>query len=133
MNQLAFASVQEFSRAAAGSEMCLVAAAGIMRTMIAAIEQHREEIAELCRRFGVRRLELFGSAAAGTYDPTRSDYDFFFEFNSDPTRLADRFFGLAESLEALLGSKVDLVSREDVRNPYFLQVADRNRVTVYAA
>ena len=33
--------------------------------MPALIEQHRDEIAGLCRRFGMRRLEVFGSAARG--------------------------------------------------------------------
>ncbi|HJU20508.1 MAG TPA: hypothetical protein VJ770_28985 [Stellaceae bacterium] len=32
------------------------------------------EIAELCRRFGVRRLDLFGSAATGRFDPAQSDH-----------------------------------------------------------
>ena len=79
------------------------------------------------------KLELFRSAARDDFDETRSDVDFFFEFDSDPTRLADRFFGLKEELERLFGRSVDLVSSRDVRNPYFLRVANRHRVTLYAA
>ena len=30
---------------------------------------------ELCERYGVERLELFGSAARGKYDPAHSDLD----------------------------------------------------------
>ncbi len=97
------------------------------------VEQHRDEIAALCRKHGVRRLELFGSAARGDFDPANSDVDFFYEFDADPCRLADRFFGLMEDLERLLGRKVDLVSSQDARNPYFLQVTNRHRVTLYAA
>jgi len=104
-----------------------------MASMIPLLEQHREQIAGLCRKYGVSRLELFGSAARGDFDPAQSDIDFFFEFDSDPSRLADRFFGLSEDLERLLGRPVDLVSSRDVRNPYFLQVANRYRVTLYAA
>ncbi len=104
-----------------------------MTHMIKSLEQHRQEIAELCRRYGVRKLEIFGSAAAGDFNPVDSDIDFFYEFDADPTALADRFFGLAEDLEKLLGRKVDLVSSQDVRNPYFLQVANQHRVTLYAA
>jgi predicted nucleotidyltransferase len=100
--------------------------------MIPLFEQHRQEIAALCRRFGVRKLELFGSAARGDFG-TESDIDFFFEFDSDESGLADRFFGLSEELERLLGRTVDLVSGQDVRNPYFLQVANRDRITLYAA
>jgi len=34
-------------------------------TMIDLIDQHRSELAELCRQYHVRRLEVLGSAAAG--------------------------------------------------------------------
>lgn len=101
--------------------------------MIPLIEQHRDEIAALCRRYGVRKLEVFGSAARGDFDPAGSDVDFFYEFDADPTALADRFFGLMEDMEKLLGRKVDLISSQDASNPYFLQVANRHRVTLYAA
>ena len=101
--------------------------------MIELIEQHRGEIAELCRRYGIKRLEVFGSASSGEFDPATSDVDFFYEFNSDPTDLADRFFDLQRDLENLLGKKVDLVSSKDVRNPYFLEEANQHRQILYAA
>ena len=44
--------------------------------MLPFIEAQRAAIAELCRRFHVRRLDVFGSAARGTdFDPSRSDVD----------------------------------------------------------
>jgi uncharacterized protein len=102
--------------------------------MIDLIEQHRGEITELCRKYGVKRLDLFGSAASGTFDARSSDVDFFYEFERDDfSGIADRFFGLIEDLERVLGRKVDLVSAKDVTNPYFLQVANRHRITLYAA
>lgn len=104
-----------------------------MTPMIEALEQHRQEIAALCCKYGVQKLESFGSAVRGDFDPARSDVDFFYEFDGNPVGLADRFFGLLEDLELLLGRKVDLVSARDVRNPYFLQVANQHRVTLYAA
>lgn len=59
------------------------------------IEQHRAEIAELCRRYAVRRLEIFGSAARGTdFDPARSDADFLVDFEPGSGLPAlRRFFG----------------------------------------
>ena len=104
-----------------------------MTAMIPLVEQHREQIAALCRKYGVRKLELFGSAAGGDFDPAQSDIDFFFEFDSNQTELANRFFGLSEDLERLLGRRVELVSSKDARNPYFLQIANQNRITLYAA
>jgi hypothetical protein len=41
--------------------------------MIDEIKFHREELQALCRRLHVQRLDLFGSAARGDFDPERSD------------------------------------------------------------
>jgi predicted nucleotidyltransferase len=102
--------------------------------MLALIEEHRAEIEALCRKHGVKRLELFGSAARGDFKPGESDVDFFYEFEKEGWEgAADHFFGLMEDLSALLKHSVDLVSAKDVKNPYFLEVANRHRVTLYAA
>jgi len=102
--------------------------------MIPLIEQYRHQIADLCRLYGVKRLELFGSATGGDFDYTRSDVDFFYEFDLAITGdLADRFFAFKERLESLLQRKVDLVSALHAVNPYFLQEANRYRQTLYAA
>jgi predicted nucleotidyltransferase len=79
--------------------------------MIADISSHREELRELCHRFHVRRLDLFGSAARGDFVPARSDLDFLVKFDSRaPEALLLRtFFRFKESLEALFCRSVDLV------------------------
>ena len=102
--------------------------------MLKLIEQHRDEIAALCRQYGVLRLELFGSAARDDFDSQTSDLDFMVQFISDDWKgAADRWFGLQEGLEALLRRKIDLVSTKAAKNPYFLQVANRHKVQLYAA
>ena len=84
--------------------------------MHALIEQHREAIADICRRFGVRRLEVFGSAARATdFHPDTSDADFLVEFEPASGLVAlERYLDLAEDLEQLLGRPVDLVERQAV-------------------
>jgi predicted nucleotidyltransferase len=52
-------------------------------TMISLIEQHRPEVAALCSRFGVQTLDVFGSAADGAFDATRSDIDFLVAFSPE--------------------------------------------------
>lgn len=94
----------------------------------------RPAIAALCRQHGVRRLEIFGSAARGDFDPVTSDVDFLVEFEDRGWEgSSDRYFGLLFGLEDLLGRKVDLVERSAVRNPHFLPVAERHRELIYDA
>jgi uncharacterized protein len=81
--------------------------------MIADIATHREELAELCRRFHVRRLDVFGSAARGDFDPARSDLDFLVEFAAQEDELAG-FLDFKAALEALLARRVDLVDRKAI-------------------
>jgi predicted nucleotidyltransferase len=99
------------------------------------IAQRRAEIGELCRRYGVRRLDVFGSAARGTdFDPARSDADFLVEFEPDnDLPFLQRYFGLQGALSHLLGRSVDLVEPGAVRNPYVRASIDRARELVYGA
>jgi uncharacterized protein len=83
--------------------------------MQADIAEKRDALAAICRRYGVARLEIFGSAARGTrFDPERSDADFLVTFTpavrNDLAALSD----LKDALERLLGRSVDLVEREMV-------------------
>ena len=102
--------------------------------MIDLLEKNRQAIIQLCRECRVQRLDVFGSAARSDFDVTGSDIDFFYEFDpADNKGLADRFFALQQGLERLLGKAVDLVSFTDVKNPYFLRSAIRDRLELYAA
>jgi len=102
-----------------------------MQTDIAA---RRDQIATLCRRHHVQRLELFGSAARDTgFDPTRSDLDFLVEFDHESPPTLAGFFALREALADLLGRPVDLVAPTALRNPYLRADIERHREVVYAA
>ena len=50
--------------------------------MIDLVEEKRDALGALCRRFHVKRLEIFGSAVTGRFDPSRSDLDFLVDFSS---------------------------------------------------
>jgi predicted nucleotidyltransferase len=103
--------------------------------MHALIELHRDKIADICRRYGVTRLEVFGSAARGAdFDLTRSDADFLVEFGPGSALPAlRRFFGLAEALEQILGRHVDLVEPGAIRNPYIRASIDKAREVVFGS
>ena len=98
------------------------------------LEKHRPQLAEACRNFGVERLEVFGSAARGDDDPRKSDVDFIVRFRApDQAGYADRYLGLAERLEQLLGRPVDLLTERSLRNPFFVRAIRPDRDTVYDA
>lgn len=102
--------------------------------MIAAVAERSVELERLCSRFDVRRLALFGSAAAAGDDADCGDLDFLVEFQ--PSALddyANAYFGLLEALEELFGMPVDLVVPSAIRNPYFLESVERTRTALYEA
>lgn len=77
--------------------------------VLALLNQHGDEIR---RRFAVRQLSLFGSAAR---DELRddSDIDVLVEFEGPPT--FDGYLGLKDYLEALFGADVDLATEAMVK------------------
>ncbi len=82
--------------------------------MHATVEQKRIELQSLCRRFGVARLDVFGSAArAADFDAETSDVDFLVEFEPPDDGLV-RYLDFRDELQALFGRSVDLVDRKDV-------------------
>lgn len=98
------------------------------------IDDHRAALEDLCRRYRVRRLFLFGSASREDFDPDRSDVDLLVEFGALPAGgYADTYFGLREALEELFGRQIDLVASAAVRNPYIKADMDRTRTLLYAA
>ena len=103
--------------------------------MLPLIETRRSDIADICRRFHVSRLDVFGSAARGSdFDPARSDVDLLVTYESStPRPTLDEYFEFREQLEALFGRSVDLVMAGAVRNPYVRADIERSRELVYEA
>jgi predicted nucleotidyltransferase len=100
-----------------------------------AISSKRKEIAEICREYGVLRLEVFGSAArANDFDPAQSDADFLVAFDPD-SKISPlhEFFGLKSALSALIGRPVDLLEAGALRNPYVRRTIEQDREVLYAA
>ncbi len=102
--------------------------------MIPLVEKKQKNLIAVCRRFGVRKIELFGSAAGEDFDAETSDLDFLVTFDDPgPGRYADAYFGLLDALESLFQRRVDLVVASAVKNPYFLEEIAKTRTLLYAA
>jgi predicted nucleotidyltransferase len=71
------------------------------------IEMRRNDIADICRRFHVSRLDVFGSAARGSdFDPARSDVDLLVTYQSTiPRPTLEEYFEFREQLEALFSNR----------------------------
>jgi hypothetical protein len=82
----------------------------------------------------VARLEVFGSAASGRFDPSASDLDFLVEFLPDsPMGPFHQYFDFLAELRDLLGREVDLVEAGAIKNPYFIRSVNQSRELLYAA
>ena len=74
----------------------------------------RENLPELRRRFAVRSLKVFGSVAQDEATET-SDVDILVEFAPQARVGLFKFLELKTELEALLGTKVDLVTPDAIK------------------
>ncbi len=102
--------------------------------MINRVVESTDKLEELCRRYSVRRLDLFGSASKGRYRPEDSDLDFLVEFLPVPTNTyADVYFGFLEALEGHFGKPVDLVVASSIKNPYLRQSIEETKTPIYEA
>ena len=88
-------------------------------------------LAELCRRYSIRELSLFGSAVRGDMG-AGSDIDVMVEFDPGARIGLLKFESLSEDLEALVGRKVDLVTKRGLKPWIRPRVLKEARV-IYAA
>jgi predicted nucleotidyltransferase len=72
------------------------------------------QISEICRRYGVRELSLFGSGLGPNFSPA-SDIDLLVEFQPDAEMDLIRFSQLRYELQDILGRKVDLVPKKGLK------------------
>jgi len=91
----------------------------------------RENMREI-KKFGVKRIGVFGSTARGEQRED-SDVDIVVEFEEGKATL-ENFLGLANYLEKLLGRKVDLLTKEGVRSIRIARVREEiERSVVYVS
>ncbi len=89
------------------------------------------QISAACRHFRVKKLELFGSGTREDFG-NDSDVDFLVEFHDlEGPGIADRYFGLINSLTQTLQRPVDLVEVSSIRNPFFRKAVNAGRELVY--
>jgi len=95
------------------------------------IEKYIGIIGELCMKYKVKSLFVFGSVLTERFRP-ESDVDFLVDFNKE--EIADYFsnyFDFKYELEDLLKRDVDLVESQSLKNPYFIKNVNATKSLVY--
>ena len=113
-------------------EKILAAAKEIVRSgkgdKVYTIDEIRTKAVPIAKKYGVKRLSLFGSYARGEAD-AQSDLDFLYDDITCDVMFA--YFGFVQDLEDEFGCHVDAVSM-DIRDKKFLAEVQRDEVILYA-
>jgi uncharacterized protein len=91
-----------------------------------------ETIRAFCAKWNVGELALFGSVLRDDFSP-ESDVDVLVAFAPGTRRSLFDLVEMKDELSDLLGRKVDLVSREGLRNPFRRHQILTTRQILYAA
>jgi hypothetical protein len=102
--------------------------------MVAVLEDKRDAVAALCRKYGVLRLYVFGSALSEDFRPGESDVDMLVEFGPmDGHTKAHAYFDMLDELRGLFDADVDLVMAGAVKNRFIARDIERTKQLLYAA
>lgn len=103
--------------------------------MIPKIRNKKNRIIEICKKFRVTELYVFGSALLVDSHSEESDIDFAVIFDTAiPVEdMADHYFGLIEELERTLQNCIDLVTLVSIKNKIFKEELENTMVNLYAA
>ena len=90
-----------------------------------------EALHNLCRKYNVSTLYLFGSATSNKFTES-SDLDFLITFGDIPILdYADYFFDFMHDLEDLFNRKIDLLTEQSLTNPYLIKSINQNKQLIY--
>lgn len=96
------------------------------------INDNIQKLFELCRKYKVNKLYLFGSILTSRFNDN-SDVDFLVDFSSeiDHNTYADNYFDFYYALKNLFGRDVDLVDETTIKNPYFKEELEETKYLIY--
>ncbi len=98
------------------------------------IEKNKGKLIELCKKFDVASMYVFGSASSEDFNDS-SDIDIFISFKKEISieKYTDNYFNLHYKLEELFNRKVDLITENSLSNPYFIESVEETKTLLYAA
>lgn len=100
--------------------------------LLTLIKERHADFVKLCSSHKVEKLYAFGSSITQHFDPAKSDIDLVVKVDIDnPIDRGEALLSLWDSLEALFGRKVDLLTEESIRNPYLKASINRTKKLIY--
>lgn len=103
----------------------------MINLLMTELAEYSNEIQLLCLRYSVKRLYAFGSVLTDKFNET-SDIDLIVDFEPiEVSEYADNYYDFKFSLEDILHKPIDLLEEKAIKNPYFLQVVNKQRQLIY--
>lgn len=90
-------------------------------------------LANFCRKHGVARLLVYGSALRSDFDPTRSDVDLLVEFLPGVHRGLFKLVEMRQELACMIGHEIDLTTPGSLSKYFRQDVLDSAEVLYDAA
>jgi len=95
------------------------------------IENHNNDILNLCKKHKVKSLYAFGSVLTDKFN-SESDIDLIVDFEQlDVLDYGDNYYNLKFSLENIFKRSVDLLEEKALKNPYFIKAVNQSKKLIY--
>ena len=89
------------------------------------IENHIENLKNLCDKYHVDKMYLFGSALNSNFN-SNSDIDFLVKFKPiDLAKYFENYINFKENLKKLVGREIDLVEQQTLKNPILISSIEK--------
>jgi len=97
------------------------------------LKKYSESLTDLCNKsLVINRLYIFGSMTTPRFNEDTSDIDILGETTDlSPEERGEGLIDLWNNLETLFDRKVDLVTANSLRNPYFINEVERTKQLIY--
>lgn len=94
-------------------------------------EEYKEQLIDLCKRYNVETLYLFGSAQTGTMND-KSDVDLLVKFKKfNIAKYFQNYIDFKHQLQQLFNRNVDLLEEQTLSNPYLIKSINKNKELIY--
>ena len=115
------------------TEFIVIFGADKSRIMERIIEDKLDQLQDLCQKYEVKTMYVFGSASLNDLNAD-SDIDILINFKDiSIDKYTDNYFELHYELEKLFNRKIDLITENSLSNPYLIESIEKTKKLLYAA